>query len=549
MDFCAPAGLGGADTKEPDVPRNKSIDRLLPIAALGAGLALTGCTVGPDFKAPSVWSPTSWFTSHNEKPPAKDESHPVPEPLDAAWWSEFHDPELSSLEQRVAASNLDLRTAGFRLAESRSQRSIATADQFPSINGNASYTREKASNRGVFSALGGSDTSANGAGQGTVANGAGSSLGAGGVQTSTVNGIPPFDLFQYGFDASWEVDLWGRVRRSVESANASVQASAEDRRNVLLSVLAEVARDYIQLRGTQREIEITQDNLRTDQQALNLANDRYKGGLGTELDVANAASQVAAATAQLPQLEQQEAQAINRLSYLIGETPGALRNELVAHKPIPPVPPVVPIGFPSELARRRPDIRQAEAQLHAATADIGVAVASFYPSVTLSGSLGIQALQFKDLATWDARQYALGPSLTIPIFQGGRLKAQLELRKQQQQEAAVNYERTVLQAWHDVDNAMIAYQDEQRRRDQLATAVQANQRALTLARDQYTSGVTDFLNVLDAERSLLTAQQQYAQSTTNVSTDLVALYKALGGGWESTYPRLEADASGTNRPL
>jgi NodT family efflux transporter outer membrane factor (OMF) lipoprotein len=532
------------------VPRKKSIDRFLPIAALGAGLALTGCTVGPDFKSPSVWSPTSWFASHNEKPVAKGESQAVAEPLDPAWWSEFRDPELTSLEQRVAASNLDIRTAGFRLAESRAQRSIATADQFPSINGNASYTREKASNRGVFSALGGAGaTSANGVGAGTVANGAGTSTGAGGIETSSTRGIPPFDLFQYGFDASWEVDLWGRVRRSVESANASVTASAEDRRNVLLSVLAEVARDYIELRGTQREIEITQDNLRTDQQALNLANDRYKGGLGTELDVANAASQVAAATAQLPQLEQQEAQSINRLSYLLGETPGALRNELVTHKPIPPVPPVIPIGFPSELARRRPDIRQAEAQLHAATADIGVAVASFYPSVTLSGSLGIQALQFKDLATWDARQYALGPSLTIPIFQGGRLRAQLELRKQQQQEAAVNYERTVLQAWHDVDNALIAYQDEQRRRDQLATSVQANQRALSLAQDQYRSGVTDFLNVLDAERSLLTAQQQYAQSTTNVSTDLVALYKALGGGWETTYPRLEADASGTNQPL
>ncbi len=523
-------------------------DRLLRPAILAGMLLATGCTVGPDYQAPSLWSPASWFAS-GSMPPARTASEPVAAPLDPDWWGEFHDPELTSLEHRVAASNLDIRTAGFRLAESRAQRSIAAADQFPSVNGNASYTREKASNRGVFSALGGAgggNTSANGAGAGTAASGAGGSSGAGGVPAS---GIPPFNLWQYGFDASWELDLWGRVRRSIESANANVRASAEDRRNMLLSVLAEVARDYIQLRGTQREIEITRDNLNTAQQALHLAQQRFAGGLGTELDVANAASQVAAASAQVPGLEQDEAQGINRLSYLLGETPGALNGELGAHKPIPPVPPVVPIGFPSELARRRPDIREAEAQLHAATADIGVAVASFYPSVTLSGSLGIQALQFKDLATWNARQYAFGPSLTVPIFQGGRLKAQLELRKQQQQEAAVNYQRTVLQAWHDVDNALIAYQDEQRRRDQLAISVRANQRALGLAQDQYRAGLTDFLNVLDAERSLLSAQQQYAQSTTTVSTDLVALYKALGGGWESTYPHLEADAVSGKAPF
>ncbi len=516
------------------MPIQKSFAPLFGLAALLLG----GCTVGPDFKAPVLWTPGSWAAEHKPTPPVA--SQPVAQPIDVAWWGVFQDPELTSLEQRVAASNLDVRVASFRLAESRAQRSIASADQFPTMNGNTSYTREKASNRGVFGALGGGTTSSNGAGQGTAANGAGGSFGAGGINTPS--GIPPFDLFQYGFDASWEVDLWGRVRRSIESANSNVIASAESRRDALVSVLAEVARDYIQLRGTQRTIEITQNNLNTAQQALKLAQDRAAGGLGTDLDVANAAEQVANATAQLPQLDQQESEGINRLSYLLGETPGALASELQTHKPIPPVPPAVPIGLPSELARRRPDIREAEAQLHAATADIGVAVASFYPSITLSGSLGIQALQFKDLATWDARQYAFGPSLTLPIFQGGRLKAQLELRKQQQQEAAVNYQRTVLGAWHDVDNALTAYSDEQRRRDQLAVAVQADQRALSLAQDRYRDGVSDFLNVLDAERSLLSAQQQYAQSTTTVSTDLVALYKALGGGWESSYPRLEADA-------
>jgi len=200
------------------------------------------------------------------------------------------------------------------------------------------------------------------------------------------------------------------------------------------------------------------------------------------------------------------------------------------------VPPRVPIGVPSELARRRPDIRQAEAQLHAATADIGVAVADFYPKITLSGSIGLQALKAKDLGNWSARQYGLGPTISLPIFEGGRLRATLALRKVEQQEAALNYQQTVLQAWHDVDNALVAYSAEQRRHDALAAAETQQALALRLARERYTQGVSDFLNVLDAERALLQSQQQLADSSVNISTNLVQLYKALGGGWEPTYP-------------
>jgi NodT family efflux transporter outer membrane factor (OMF) lipoprotein len=203
---------------------------------------------------------------------------------------------------------------------------------------------------------------------------------------------------------------------------------------------------------------------------------------------------------------------------------------------VPPVPPQVPIGLPSELARRRPDIREAEAQLHAATADIGVAVADFYPKVTLDGSIGLQALKFKDLGSWNARQYGLGPTISLPIFEGGRLRATLALRRVEQQEAALNYQQTVLQAWHDVDNALTAYAAEQKRLDALREAVLQNRRAVDLSRQRYTQGVADFLNVLDAERSLLQAQLQLADSTTTVSQNLVQLYKALGGGWEKDYP-------------
>lgn len=499
-------------------------------------LLLSGCAVGPDFKDSSVFSPAHWLDWH-PTPPAKsnEPSQVAMQPVDAQWWNAFHDPILTKLESQVAAENLDVRTATLRLAESRSQRNVASAALAPNLNGNGSYTREKASNKGIFSAFGSGQgsTGENGAGQGTSANGQGTGTGGSAASSS---GFPPFDLFAYGFDASWEVDIWGHVRRQVESADASVEASAYARRAVLIQAFAEVARDYVQLRGAQETLRITRANLDSARQSLRLTQDRAAGGLTTELDVANARSQVATNESQIPPLEQQQAQLVNALSLLLGQPPGALDGELRAPKAIPGVPPVVPIGLPSDLARRRPDVMQAEAQLHGATADIGVAVADFYPRITLSGSVGIQALQVKNLSTWNASQYAFGPSVTIPIFQGGQLTATLELRKAQQKEAAVKFQQTVLQAWHDVDNALTAYDAEQRRRDSLAAAVRASQQALSLARQRYQQGVADFLDVLTTQRTLLAAQQQYADSTTTISTNLVALYKALGGGWERTYP-------------
>ncbi len=495
-------------------------------------LALSGCNVGPDWHAPHFFSPASWFASRPKPPATVLVSEPVPEPVDPNWWKLFHDAELTSLEQRVAAANLNVRINTIRLAESRSQRQITGADQFPTLQTDGSYTREKPSQKGVlslFSAGGGTSFGS----QGSQANGL----------TGSQGGIPnfsgigqPFNLWQYGFDASWELDLWGRVRREVEGADASVEASADARRNALLSVVAEVARDYLQLRGIQTQLRIANDNIATAQQSLDLTRARYIGGLTTELDVANAATQLSSNQAQVPQLEQQEAQQINALSFLLGEAPNALRAELETPQAVPPVPPRVPIGLPSELARRRPDIRQAEAQLHSATADIGVAVADFYPKITLDGSVGLQALKFKDLGNWAARQYGLGPTITLPIFEGGRLRATLELRRVEQQEAALNYQQTVLQAWHDVDNALTAYAAEQHRRDALANAVSESRRALFLAQERYRQGVADFLNVLDAERAVLQAEQALADSTTTVSQNLVQLYKALGGGWETSFP-------------
>jgi NodT family efflux transporter outer membrane factor (OMF) lipoprotein len=510
---------------------DKTRRTLAILAGLASTGALTGCTLGPNFQRPGWASPESWFAGPKEKvAPAR--SMPVAEPVDPEWWSLFHDPVLTGLEQRVAGENLDVKTAGIRLTESRAQLSVARAALFPTVNGHASYVRQQASNNGFFAVI----PSAAGA---TAANGA-SGNSAGGVQSG---GLKPFDIFQGGFDASWEIDLWGGVARSVESASATTEAATEATRFALLSSMAEVARDYIQLRGVQAQLAIARDNVRTARQSLDLTQQRAAGGVTTDLDVANASAQLRTTLAQIPALEQQEAQTINALSLLLGQPPNALRADLQTAKPVPPVPPVVPVGLPSELARRRPDIRQAEAQLHAATADIGVAEANFYPSVNLTGSFGLQSLQFGKLFNLNSKQYSVGPGLTIPIFQGGQLRATLQLREAQQQEAAVNFQKTVLQAWHDVDNALTAYQAEQSRRDELIQAVAENRRALGLAQSRYQQGVADFLTVLDAERSLLAAQLQLADSTTTVSSNLVALYKALGGGWETAMPEQRTTAA------
>ena len=454
---------------------------------------------------------------------------PVAKPVDTEWWKQFNDPELTSLVRRVAAGNLDVRAATFRLAQSRAQRGITAADQFAQVNGNTSYTRQLISKQGVISAIG---SGAGGGSPGTQSN------GLGGRQGSFPTGgasIPPFDLFQGGFDASWELDLWGRVRRSVESADATLEASTEARRSQLLSSVAEVARDYVQLRGTQATLKITRDNLASAQESAMLTGERFKGGLATDLDVANAQQQVEATAANIPQLEQQEAQSINAIGLLLGMPPAALRTELSPRKPVPPVPPRVPVGLPSELAQRRPDIRQAEAQLHAATADIGMAKADFYPRLTLSGSVALQALQVRNLG-WSAGTYSFGPSLTIPIFEGGRLRRTVELREAAQQEAAINYQRTVLQAFTDVDNALVAYAAEQRRRTRLAAQAVQSRRALNLAQSRFRQGLSDFLEVLTAQRTLLSSEQQLSDSTATVSANLVSLYKALGGGWEADLP-------------
>ncbi len=480
--------------------------------------------MGPDFQQPEAWwKPASWFASTPVVPPRPPASIAVAEPFDPHWWTLLGDPLLNEMQTRLATANLDLRSAELRLVQARAQLGITESAQGPRANLNASYTRQQQSRFGTTALTSSSSTS-----PGTVANGLG-----GRTTTPNTRLRDPYDVFQYGFDLSWEIDLWGRVARLVEAGEAQVAASEEAARDLLVSASAELARSYVTLRGVQRKIAIVRQNLDIARHNLRLTQARAAGGLTTDLDVANAAAQVATVEAQLPTLEEQLNRLVNAISMLLGEQPGARLVALAAPRAVPPVPPRVPVGVPAELTRRRPDIRQAEANLHAATAAIGAAEADFFPRFTLSGSGAIQGLQFRNLGEWAAQTYAFGPAVTLPIFEGGRLRRTLELREAQQQEAALQFQRTVLAALHDVDNALTAYRTEQMRRDRLQQAVAANRQALGFARQRYEQGIADFLQVLTAQRALLDAERDLTDSTTMVSLNLVQLYKALGGGWEA----------------
>ena len=481
------------------------------LTVIGCSALIAGCAVGPDFVQPDSNLPEVSFLGDNGRIVSDAR---LPAPTDPTWWRVFRDPVLTGLEQQVAAANLDVRTATIRLAESRFQRGITAAAEFPSINGDAKYTRQLYSQNGIVSLI-------------APLAGPGFSIGA-------------INDYNSGFDASWELDLWGKVRRQVEAADAQVDQAADRRRDALVSSLAELARDYIQLRGVQTQIRIATDNLKVERDILALAQERQQRGLQNGLDVENAAAQVESVRAQVPQLQQQEVQYINALSLLLDQPPGALKTTLSVGT-ARTGPPRIPLGIPSELARRRPDVRAAEDQLHAATANIGVAIGSFYPSVQLNGTVGFDALDIKNLYKASSLQYMAGPSVSLPIFAGGKLRSMLELSDAQQQEAAITYRKTVLQAWHDVVNALVAHRLENVRRARLRSQAEHARLALDLARARYNDGVSDFLTVLDAERTLLQADQQYATSTTNVALDLVQLFKALGGGWETEFPDVPSE--------
>jgi multidrug efflux system outer membrane protein len=469
-----------------------------------------GCTVGPQFKRPTPSVPAQWSSS-STAPAAQPTSTVNTGAADlSTWWAEFNDPGLSSLIERSRASSLDLRAAVLRINESRAEHDVSAAGFWPTVSANASYTRQRIS-----------ETTPNGAIF---------------TQFNSVNipGFPsvrlpnPYSQYQLGLGASWEPDLFGRVRRSVEAANADLRASVEDQRAVLVSLDSDVARAYIDLRGAQLRKSVAEASLGTQSEVLDLTRQRQAVGLTTDLDVENAAAEVNTTQAQLPVLDLQITQDINLLSKLMGREPDALRAELDETRAVPPVPPQIPIGLPADLARRRPDIREAEQKLHAATARIGVAVADLFPRLTLSAQGGLQSQSTSNLLEWASRFGSIGPTLELPVFDRGRW-ATIRVQDVRAKEAALDYERTVLSALHEVENALAAYRADQDRRAQLDAGVAHSRDALTLARQRYESGVANFIVVLDAERTLQQNEMSLAESVTSVSTDLVALYRTLGG--------------------
>ena len=509
----------------------------------------SGCMVGPDYRPPTVEVPAQFAattqpvaTQPSTQPTTEPTTQPVAAPVDLKrWWETFHDPTLNRLIAQGIASNLDVRLAEARVREARAELEFNRAGLFPTLDSSAAYSRSRTSkNAFAISGTPRGGTSTGGTTSGTGTGGTGGTGGTSGTGSQFAFATGETNLYQAGFDAGWEIDVFGGTRRAIEASVYTIEAQIDARRNALVTLLSEVARNYVALRGLQHELDIVRNNVNIQQDTLGLIRSRFVAGIATDLDVARQEAQVASTESQIPTIQTQIQQAIHRLGVLLDLGPTALEEEL-SRDAVPPVgPPVVPPGLPSELIRRRPDVRQAERQLAAATANIGVATAALYPKFSLTGTLGLEAIDFKKLFRSDSVFWSIGPTVSWRIFDAGQIWANVHIMNARQQEALIQYQQTVLQALSDVEDALVAYDQEQARRRSLRQAVESNRRAVTLAQQLNTAGVVDFLNVLTAEQSLYLSEDQLAQSDQTVSTNLVALYKALGGGWEVPEETAEA---------
>ena len=468
-------------------------------------LMFAGCEVGPDYHRPVVEMPAEWSgptevgagTTRPSTRPTTGPVAPTTRPVDlSAWWEGFNDPVLTGLIKEASESNLSRQQAASRVRQARYSRTISASALWPQVNTSGSYTRSGRDSGG---------------------------------------GLGSNDLYRAGVDASWEVDVFGHVRRDVEAADAEIEATEFDEQDVLVSLAAEVGLNYVDLRSFQRQIEISKSNLAAQRRSYDLTRRQFQGGFVSGLDVTNAEAQVASTESQIPLLEAAERQAIYALSVLLGKPPGALVAELTAagegRGAIPGSPPEVPVGLPSELLRRRPDIRRADAQVHAAVARVGVATADLYPRFFLNGSAGVSADKPVGLLSWSNTAFSIGPSVSWPLFTAGRIRASIGAQNESAIQATLAYRQTILTALQEVEFSLIDYAKEQEHRKGLAAAAAANRRAVELATTLYTQGNTDFLNVLSAQRSLYAAELALVQSDRTLATSLVSLYKALGGGW------------------
>jgi multidrug efflux system outer membrane protein len=485
------------------IRRGRLLLATLLMACLGA------CKVGPNFVPPNEPTPKEYAES---AAPANADAPP-----DTAWWNQFHDAQLDQLENQAAAGNLGLKVAYLRILEARIQVQAARAQGLPSLNGTASYTREQLGLAGIAKAKGLDSGSTPPAVQDLV-----SSL------------EKPTNLYQLGFDASWELDVFGKVRRSVEAADAQSQQAVESKNDLLVSLEAEIAETYFQLRAAQVLRQMTTALIADQREVVDLTSSRQQHGLGSEADVQTARGQLASLEAQLPPYEQTIASSTHALAVLCGQTPEGFDAALGTASELPALPQMVPVGIPSTLARRRPDIRNSEAALHAATAQVGVSVASLFPQVSLTGSVGLRNTDTRYLFDWASKFYSAGPSISVPIFNGGALMANVRLSRTEAAAAALSYRSTVLNALQEVEDGLSSLREDAARSASLNTTVDADQRALDINVDAYRHGLVTYVAVLTLQLQTVQARQQLAQALLTQIIDLIKLYKALGGGWQPT---------------
>jgi len=473
----------------PRISLKGAVGILLPLIAVG--LILTGCVaVGPDYAPVEPDAPPLWSA---EMAGGLSATQPDTDTL-ARWWTIFSDPELSSLQKRAVNGNLELRTAMSRVREARALRGISQAQLFPVVGAAAAASKRRSSESG-----------------GT------------GMET---------EFYTAGFDSGWELDIFGGLRRSIEASQADLEASQLNLRSVLISLMAEVALNYVDVRLYQAQLALTRANIKTQEETYELNLSRNQAGIIDELAVQESLRILETSRSQIPAIETNLSAAKNRLAVLLGRQPGELAQELAEQKSIPALPATVAIGIPAETLRRRPDIRRAERILAAQTARIGVATADLYPKFRLAGTIGFESIDSGELFDWGSRVWSIGPRASWTIFNAGAIRQNIEVQTARQEQALIEYQATVLKAQEEVENALVAYAKQQRRRDSLAMAAAAAQRAELLARDKYQAGLVNFNNVLDAQRSLLVLQSELNQSTGAATANLVRLYKSLGGGWE-----------------
>jgi NodT family efflux transporter outer membrane factor (OMF) lipoprotein len=460
---------------------------------------LASCAVGPDYIKPEHTTPDRW---HQEMVKGLAEGQADLQ----TWWTVFDDALLNDIIERAGRGNLDLKEAFARIQEARARRGFSKGQFYPDIDGGGFYERARES--GDFQ-----------------------NLNSSGRQTDNYAGL--------GMDGSWEIDVWGRIRRSVESADAGLQASVENYRDILVILYAEVATNYIEVRTLQERIRFVKSNIVTQQGSLGITQARFKAKLTSQLDVRQAELNLARTESLLPRLHALLVEAINRLGVLLGEYPSALYDELIKPAPFPDPSPQTLVGLPSDLIRQRPDLRRAERELAEQNAKIGVATAELYPAFGLGGTIGVAATT--NIFDSDNKVWSLGPLFRWNIFDGGRVRARINEEDAKTEQAFVRYERAVLEALEDVENSMTGYVRELDRRSALNRSVIAAQKSVELVNTQYKTGLTDFQNVLDMERSQFEQQDFWAMSRGLVLQNLIGIYRSLGGGWQPEPEKLKQE--------